>query len=445
MSAIAQHWVHGVRAAVGLGLMVAVLGIAACGDEDEGPPPPRENRPPTVDLTLPGTTLLAFTEGDVVTLRALVDDADDDPLTVEWEVDPGSDGAFEVTSTDPPEAQWTAGSKVGVDTVRVSVSDGKATATDRRTFTLGTLVTASLLNEQWVHEKSPYLVRDDLTVGSNRLLQIGPGVEVLIQGDLAGGALQKPTIIVYGRIEALGTGSLRDERILIQGGRDLTTTANPDRRQHSGLRFLVNGSGRLERVQIEDGVKGVDHRSQGNLTVLDCRLERNDEGYAGVAASHVDMQRTRIRNNFGFGVNINQATARLRGCEIERNKGAGLAIAAQDTIASADVARCDIVNNEGRNVRIDNNGGFLTLIIHESNFGDNELQVEFERCSTNGPGDIPCAPDCTHVELENNYWGFAVDEVDQITDRMEGWFACMPELAGWDPTMWSNTPFSLTP
>jgi hypothetical protein len=434
------------HAMVGAGVLVlTVLGLGACGGDDSEPPPPEGTHPPTVTLQR-GSILDAFAGADSATITATVDDEDDDVLTIEWRLNPASASQLVVMGTPPLTAKWKAGYAVGEDTVTVDVSDGEAMVTRRLVYRIGTLVTADLLAraEPWVREKSPYLVRQDRTVAAGKVLEIGPGVEILFQGTLAANLLSKPLLVIRGSLQALGTGSVSDERILFTGGRDLSTTQGPDRRQHKGIRFEENGSGLLERVTVEDGEVGIENHSQGSVVLHNCRIEGNDLGYYGLDGSSVEMENTRVANNNGLGIDIDGANATLRYCTLENNEAPGLTVAVTDTVASVDVLRCNLRSNAGRNVRIENRKGFLTLTIHESNFGDDVAQVDFARCDQSGRDD--CKPNCTVIDIGNNFWGFLADSGMDIQQRMLGQPLCMPDFVGWVlGEDWTNQSFSLSP
>jgi hypothetical protein len=172
---------HNNRLALILLVGFAVV-FAACSDDTTAPPP---NKSPTIQLVI---AKWATTQQETVTFSAIASDADDDPLTVTWQVLRGGQpsGTLNAADQGSTSMRWTAPQERGVDEIVATVSDGKGgKATDTETIQVGTLRAASSLtaSQIWNKTNSPYVIRPGgLAFGINKFvtLTIDAGVQVFI-------------------------------------------------------------------------------------------------------------------------------------------------------------------------------------------------------------------------------------------------------------------------
>lgn len=100
------------------------LGFGCGGDEENDPPPPAENKSPT--LTGPTAQSSQVSSGAAVTLSVTASDADGDTLTHAWEQTSPASPAGTFSSTTAAAPTWTAPTVTASTafTLRVTVSDG---------------------------------------------------------------------------------------------------------------------------------------------------------------------------------------------------------------------------------------------------------------------------------------------------------------------------------
>ncbi len=155
------------------GIVCFVLGCS--GDETTGPEP---NDSPLITFTY---EKIAVASGATENLTVDVSDPDDDPLEVTWVVTRGT----LLSSQGDPTMTWRAPTSTGLDTIWVTVSDGKKSRTILETIVVGFPWSQEVLSEDvtWRTVMSPYVLTipaNAMTVPRAKKLTIEPGVTVYI-------------------------------------------------------------------------------------------------------------------------------------------------------------------------------------------------------------------------------------------------------------------------
>ncbi|MBN1971879.1 MAG: T9SS type A sorting domain-containing protein [Candidatus Delongbacteria bacterium] len=172
--------------------------------------------------------------------------------------------------------------------------------------------------KRWSLEQSPIFIDGNITIPSNTLLKIEPGVEIIFTGD--------HSFRIDGYIEAIGT---YEERIVFKGNGESTWSGiifdfqkSPEDTLRSLLSNCVikNAYSKFDPSNPGSGGNGggVQVEKGNKVTISDCIIEDNDaDGYGGgcyVNNSDVWMINCIVRNNeadFGGGLYINKSNMRL--------------------------------------------------------------------------------------------------------------------------------------
>jgi hypothetical protein len=312
--------------------------LSGCS-EDEATAPER-NTPPEISFTF---NKLAVPKGIDVDLTVSVSDEDDDPLTVTWEI---TRGWLNPDDQGKPQMTWTPPTEVGLDTVRVRVSDGKASRTIEETIAVGTRWMSGIPAEPWTAALSPVILVGEqdppqFAVPDLATLRIGEGVEVLVREGLIW--------YVQGTLETRGTQA---EPVVI----------TPNHRSPS--------EGFWKGIQVEEGheeppgsvdmeyttIKYAQHNIQiaslafkPSARLKGCRLLfSQNEGILHKSRGALIVEDSAIKDNLGSGIVVQKPTSlpdsiRIQGSAIQHNGGAGIVIDVKDSTKTIPIS---IIGNE---------------------------------------------------------------------------------------------------
>lgn len=368
-----------------------------------------------------------------VTLTVMTDDADGDPVSVQWAVTRGLlDGADQGT----PSMRWSVVNATGIDTITVTAEDGKGGQTViKPTVRVTNTLSPPTGTTTWLKSDSPYLLETasgtTFGIGSGAVVTIEAGVELivnipdmefLVQGTLTTqGTATEPVSFVY--------NAVKPERGVWAG-----ITANPDQgppalnlththisHAKTGVKALRSTQASLTNCKIVFCAEAaVLHQGNSTLDVIDCVITNNEK--SGI----------RIDQAFGSGL---PASITIRGDSIAFNGDltgetaytveAGISINLSDPQASTVPITIDgnhISINGFPGIRITGPlGGALPAITGNSIFGNERNKNPAPRYNLrlepgfDGPGAM------STIDATNNYW-VVVDSIaigQQIYDRRD--------------------------
>lgn len=322
-------------------LLTAVL-VVGCGGGDEVTAPP--NEVPTIQFTF---TKIGVARLIPVDLTVSVSDEDaDDVLSVSWSITRGQLSPQNAANT---VMRWTPPATLGVDTVTISVSDGKISQSVTATIVVGTRAGGIIAKNEYLKSESPYILVGDgtppiVSVDPNQTSVIQAGVEILIDRP-------ETAFDVYGRLESNGTDL---DHVIIRPN-DRTLTCGENRGWWKGFRgfsdpptatdgdinliytnvwyannavFLTDGSsaaitGSFIRCSGDDGVR---MESSGSLSLLESEV--TDGRNNGVTVESIAV--------LPAGVSITNSNVSI-------NNGIGLELDLLDTSAVVPIAITDNV------------------------------------------------------------------------------------------------------
>jgi hypothetical protein len=392
-----------------LAVCVLLFGVG-CSEDDEGPAGPPGNAAPTITFTL---DKLAVAKSSNVTLTVDVDDADSDPVTVEWEV---TRGVLDTLNQGNPSMLWSTAGTVGTDTVTITASDGKGgERTIAEILEVGTAWKTNIpltASATWSLAAAPHIVAPNLSpltvIGS---LTIEPGVVVYI--DEPG-----ERIDVEGRLTANGTTAAP---VVVK-----PNARNPQAGFWEG--FLGAGAGAavldLQNVSVSHaqfGIRGtnrsslyvinceikvcsdiaISHEAFGRLIVEDCSITDNDGGGIRVKlASRPDSSITIRRNRITFN-------GRFQDSQVYPNGEAGITIDLSDPSGSVliEISRNEIARNDFPGIRLGT--GVYPRMTRNGIFGN-----EFRKSAGKINLELlaPFGGTSPSIDASDNWWGQVYDQ-----------------------------------
>lgn len=302
--------------------LIGLLLFGCSGEESTVTP---ENNPPTITF---GTNRIVIRKGVAYDLSVNVSDADGDPLTVTWRI---------TSSTLTPQnaqntiMRWATPGTVGTDTVWVTVSDGKATASVEEIIKRGTLSTSTVAPSTYSKSSSPWILAPDnsppsVLISGGTTTVIEAGVELYIDGP-------ESVIDVLGRLESNGT---EGEPVLIRPN---------DRRARCG-----DTRGWWEGIQgwSEDLNVGI-----VDFTYTEIRSAEFNVRLTGTAQAY--LEHCKIACGRSAGVRITgSGILYINNCDISDCAQNGIEVSSVSSIPSA----VTITNNE---IQFNNDGIYLDL------------------------------------------------------------------------------------
>lgn len=374
---------------------VAVLGMVACGGGgDSGTEP--TNRAPVVAFTFKP---LATAKNVPVDLTITATDEDGDPLTISWTVTRGSLAAQNTKKT---VMRWTVPATVGIDTVKVSVSDGSATKKLTEAIRVATVYNTGT----FFKSSSPYILATAgatprLAIPAGSALTIQPGTEIYIN---AAGLI----VDVTGRLTAHGTLGEpiiirhNDRSFVCGGSNDGWKGIQCSREAGADTSGIVD----LSHVELwfpEDGVRLQD---DSRLTMNDCSVRCSK--HAGVwmeGSAVVKVINSHLTDGVGDGIAITGIasvpdTVLVQGCTLSFNNGSGIRMDLYDNSQSAviDVQLNDFQFNSTHGISLAHS---VFPQIHNNNFtGNGDSGISNLYLQSGYPGVAQACLDATC-----NFWG----------------------------------------
>lgn len=376
---------------------VVVLGIMACGGGggDSGTTP--TNRAPVVAFTFKP---LATAKNVPVDLTITATDEDGDPLTINWTV---TRGTLTAQNSKKTIMRWTVPATTGVDTVKVSISDGTATKKLTEAIRVATVTNSFPFTKL----NSPYIVttagtNPKLTVPFGDVATIEAGTEIYVN---AAGLI----VDVTGTLNAIGTAG---EHIIIRhNDRSLVCGGSNNGWQGIQLRreTLADAPGvaNLQYVELWYPVDGVHLQDDSRLIMNESSVRCSK--HAGVwmegSKAVAKMTNSQFTDGTGDGVAIAAVasvpdTVLVQGCVLSFNNGSGIRMDLYDTTKSAviDVDLNDFQFNTTHGISLAHS---VFPEIHNNNFkgnGDSGISNLFLQGGYPGVAH-PC------LDATCNYWG----------------------------------------
>jgi hypothetical protein len=332
--------------------VLAALSVACSGSSDNGVAP--KNTPPTITFTF---TKLGVVRNAPVILSVAVNDADGDPLKVTWSITRGTLTSQNAANT---QMSWAVPATVGLDTVVVSVSDGKTTAKITEPIKVGWPATGA--QATFIKSRSPYIVTLDaanpvLPVDAGSVTSIEAGVEILLENE-------QTVIDVSGRLVSNGTGA---EPVIIRPN-VRGQQCGDDRGWWIGIRGFTSagppsdGEIELHHTEVWYGQKGVWLLNAATASLHGCAIRCSGE--AGVQHDGSGVLRvidSEVSNGAVDGIVLgsNVSTALpdsviIQGCEIKFNARDGMLLSIDDQplVSTIIVESSRIENNLRRGITL---------------------------------------------------------------------------------------------
>lgn len=301
--------------------VVFIVGLLLIGCSGEDTVVTPINNVPTIVFA---TSKLVVRKAWDYNLSVDVSDEDaDDQLTVTWSI---TSGTLTTQNAENTIMKWATPSTVGVDTVIVTVSDGKASASVEEVIMRGTYSSTPFAPTEYIAADSPYIIAPinnppSLLVSGGATTTIQAGVEFYID-------LPATFIDVLGTLRA--NGSVSDPVIIRANNRNLR---------------CGEGRGWWDGIQArsEDAFVGI-------IDLTHTEIRSADHNVRLIGAAEATLQDCKIVCAKRAGVRIT-GTGRLiiNDCEISDNEQYGVEVSSVSSIpAAVSITGCEITfNNEG--------------------------------------------------------------------------------------------------
>ena len=294
-------------------------GLLGCSGTETTQP---VNQAPTIAFAF---DKIVVQKGVDANLSVTVSDANDDPLTITWQI---TSGTLVAQNAQKTVMRWTPPNSVGLDTVRVSVSDGQESDSIEEALKRGTRTTAGVSQPSYVKSQSPYILDTPL------LVVLGPATTTIEAGVELYLEQQDAVIDVIGTLRATGTET---ERVLIRPN-DRTLRCGEERGWWRGI-----------EATSEDQYSGF-----VDLTYTDVLYGVHDI-FLLLGGASANLQHCRILCAKEAGIRISDSgTLTVEHCEISNNQNHGIEISSLAAVPQAVTIRYSkIVSNGHTGVFVD--------------------------------------------------------------------------------------------
>jgi len=404
------------------GLPPLLLVLAALGCTSGGDTVTPVNRPPTIDLLF---TKIGVVRAIPVDLAVLVDDLDEDPLTITWSItrDP-TKTALTPQNAEKTVVRWATPVAAGTDTLTVRVSDGQLSSSITAVIRVGYAAGGQTALADYEKAKSPYIVSPPAgnpiySVPEGQTTTIEAGTELLI--DVPGTVID----VAGGTLIANGTSI---EPVIIQPN-DRTFKCGDERGWWEGIRGSTsiggaNGLIDLNYTEIRYGQKAVRLRDNANAVVTNCMIRcSGDAGILVEGSGSFTAIDTEISNGRADGIAIAAITSTpdsviVRGCDIRINGNSGIRMAITDPSGSVPIVV------EYNRIEFNFTRG---ITLSHAEFP----RIHFNHFSGNGVG-----TGVTNIYLENGFpEGVSVPQLDASCNY---WGAPVANQSTIDGTIWDS-------
>lgn len=418
-------------------VMGSTLVLAACGGGGDGGSGPQPNRPPVIDRTrtIVLSNLLVLKPQDVVAFDVRALDPDVEPVTYTWSLSPDTGtGSFSDPNVRDP--RWTVGNFRGDVTVTCVASDGEASDTWSRVFSVGTEIAATQITDAvtWTKSGGPYVLTGNINVTGTGSLTVEPGTRIYRRPQAGpGGTFTLHALNVAGTVTFGAEGA---ETVLYAGG--LLESVRPD--QHNGIVFSGAGTGTFLATRLEQGTSAILHTGTGTVTIgSQSLLIRNTENgvlmSAGVGGQLV-IRDTRISNSAN-GVATTSGSTLLERVNFTSN---GVALSAA---ASVTATNCSFGNSSTHHLAVRVVASSPAIVQLDVSLSD------FLTVTSGGPAVNIAENICGRLNLQirGNYWGTNLTP-DLILDRFARREDCNANVDQWTTVCkdascdWSNEAFN---
>jgi len=364
------------------------------------------NQAPTIAFAF---EKIVVQKGVAVDLNVNVSDANDDPLTITWQI---TSGTLVAQNAENTVMRWTPLNSIGVDTARVSVSDGQESDSIVEAIKRGTRTTAGVAPQSYFKHESPYILDTPrLAVLGATTTTIEAGVELYLEQEDA-------VIDVVGTLRATGTES---ERVLIRPN-NRTFRCGGERGWWKGIEATTSDQSGFVDLAYTDvlyGICGVFlFVGDASANLQHCRIMcSNDAGIRISGSGTLTVEHCEISNNQNYGIAISslaelpQAVS-IRYNEIINNGHTGVFIDLRDNLQQVPIL---IQYN-----RVEFNGVNGILLASASWAGISYNDISLNNLSTVSnirivppfPSGMVIGGQWDTLLVQHNYWGQAYDEDD---------------------------------
>lgn len=318
-------------------IVFVTMGLLGCS---ETVTVPVTNEPPTIAFTF---DRMAVVRGASVTLSVAVSDPEDDPLTITWDVTPGT---MDPNDQGKSTMSWRAPTQAGTATVSVSVTDGTNTVSLSDTIVVGYIWTSEVNgNITWDLSMSPVVITVSnspprLVIDGQASLTIEAGVIVYVQSEL-----------IFDVAGALITRGTADNLVKF-----LPNSRAPEAGFWEGMLGSTDagsgappGSFNLQYTQITYASENILLTNGSSAELEHCQLyfSRDVAMHHDSGSGELVVRDCRITDNFGNGIEISSFSTypdfvEITGNEISFNGGAGIVIDLNDPFGTTPIT---IANN----------------------------------------------------------------------------------------------------
>lgn len=377
-------------------------GLLGCSGTETTQP---VNQAPTIAFAF---EKIVVQKGVAVDLSVNVSDANDDPLTITWQI---TSGTLVAQNAQKTVMRWTPPNSVGLDTVRVSVSDGQELDSIVEEIKRGTRTTAGVSQPSYFKQESPYILDTPrLVVSKLATTIIEAGVELYLEQEDA-------VIDVVGTLRATGTES---ERVLIRPN-NRTFRCGEERGWWKGIEVTTDDQSGFVDLAYTDvlyGIRGILlFIGDASASLQYCRIKcSNDAGIRISGTGTLTVEHCEISDNQNYGIAVSSLGSAPQAVTIRHNKitnngHTGVSIDLLDYVQAVPIViQYNRVEFNGVNGVVLSGAAWPAISYNDISL-NNFSTISNIRLVPPFPGGGP--PEAWDTLLvQHNYWGQAYDESD---------------------------------